>query len=198
MKMKRIRPGCLVVLSIFGLTAIVIIGICIWGTTPAAKAVREKNAAASALAIVSEQAEIKRKAVLDVTQFAEIKPDKLIKIMGKPSKVYKEKGDNADTYYDYSNSKYWCEFTVTDNAVKKLEINSQKYYSGKGKDFTFYDTEEENLKAFGVVPKYQYTEKYTGLAMNLYDGITDAISGMNYQFIDQEKKTFQYLFVTYF
>lgn len=189
--------GPKILLGIIVIGAISIAGICIYGNTPAGKAEKEKNLAASAAASASEAAEIKRNAVLDVTQFAEIKPDKLVKIMGKPSKTYKDKGDDADTYYDYNNSKYWCEFTITDNAVKKLEIKSQKYYSGKGKDFTFYDTEKDNLKAFGVVPKYQYTEKNTGLAMNLYDGITDTISAMKFQLIDQDNKTFQVLWVDY-
>lgn len=193
--MKKHKIGCIVGLVIFlGFIGAVIGGIC-YEMTPERQNEEKRESAASS---ASEATEIKRNAVLNVAQFAEIEPDKLIKIMGKPSKIYKEKGDDDDTYYDYNNSKYWCEFTITGNAVKKLEINSQKYYSGKGKDFTFYNTEEENLKAFGVVSKYRYAEKYTGLAMNLYDGITDAISGMNYQFIDKEKKTFQYLFVTYY
>jgi hypothetical protein len=193
------KIGCFSLLTIFGIAIIAIIVLCIWGTTPAAKVEREKNAAASALAVVSEKTEIKRNAILDVSQFGGVSTDKLVKIMGKPSKVYKDKGDDADTYYNFSKSKYWCEFTIEDGKVIKLEMDSPKYYSNKGKDFVFHeDDDEANLKAFGVTEQYQPKITYTGLALNLTDGITDGIADMKFQLIGDNKKTFQILWVNYY
>ena len=188
------NTGAKALLFILVIGVIAIAGIFIYGNTPAGKAEKKKNLAASVAASASEIADMKKNAVLDVTQFAGLTPDKLAKIMGNPDKT---EADGDVKYYQYSKSEYWCEFTISGGAVKKLEIDSLNYYSNKGKDFAFYGTEKENLAAFGVVPQYQYTENYTGLAMNLTDGITDTISAMKFQLIDQDNKTFQVLWVDY-
>ena len=81
------NTGAKALLFILVIGVIAIAGIFIYGNTPAGKAEKKKNLAASAAASASEIADMKKNAVLDVTQFAGLTPDKLAKIMGNPDKT---------------------------------------------------------------------------------------------------------------
>lgn len=191
----KLHIGAKILIAIPLIVVIIIIGVCIYGNTPAGKTEKAKNLAVSAAESASEISNIKKNAVLDVTQFAEIKPDKLIKIMGKPQKT---STDSGNTYYEYSRPNYWCEFTAWDGAIKKLQICSPKHENGKGTNFPYHENDDvANLKTFGVVEQYQPNVAYTGYALNLTNGITDTISEMKFQLISEDKKSFEVLWVNY-
>ena len=192
----KLHIGAKILIAIPLIAIIIIVGVCIYGNTPAGKTEKEKNLTASAAASASEIANMKKNAVLDVTQFAEVKPDKLIKIMGKPKKTSTESGN---TYYEYDKPNYWCEFTAWDETIKKLQICSPKYETSKGANFPYHENDDAaNLKTFGVIEQYQPKITYTGYALILTDGITDTIAEMKFQLISEDKKSFEMLWVNYY
>lgn len=191
----KLHIGAKILVAIPLIAIVSIVGVCIYGNTPAGKAEKAKNLAAATAASASEVANMKKSAVLDVTQFAGIKPDQLIKIMGKPKKT---SADSGNTYYEYNKPNYWCEFTVWDGTIKKLQICSPKHENGKGANFPYHENDDAaNLKAFGVIEQYQPSVNYTGYVLNLTNGITDTISEMKFQSISEDKKSFETLWVNY-
>ncbi len=137
--------------------------------------------------------------ILDVTQFSQIAPDKLIEIMGEPEETEDWDFDTGvDTYLTstYSYDKHRYEFMFMDDKVVRLTINSPKYNDINDESFSYNDN-ESLFTMLGVETSRDITKIIdTGVALK-YQIVCNGIDEIWFPDIDVTNKKLDTIKITY-